>query len=119
MNQHTFAEVCAAALKHGGGIGFILKPEDGIIALDLDRVLTDGMLVQWARRLIDLQPGTYWEISPSGNGVRCFVKGGLPADRCISCAPYPGTKLEVFIREKVRDHHRCAIRERAVDNRAS
>ena len=48
-NQHAFANVYAAALKHGGGIGFVLKSEDGIIALDLDHVLTDGMLVRIAK----------------------------------------------------------------------
>ncbi len=49
------------------------------VGLDLDHVLVDGELVPEARALLDALPATYTEVSPSGDGLRLFYRGELPA----------------------------------------
>jgi len=62
----------AAARKGFDGVGFVPMPEFNICALDFDRCVVNGQLHP------DLEPivaNTYAEYSPSGVGVRAFVKG--------------------------------------------
>lgn len=71
--------------SHGdevAGVGVIMKGEPGIIGLDLDKCLDEsGAVVSSAVPLVDslLAIGSYVEVSPSGHGLRCFVKGSKPA----------------------------------------
>jgi hypothetical protein len=90
--QHwsTFAEVDAAFRRdprswHGTGI--VLGPLYGqgeyLSGLDLDSCLDDGALALWARPFIGVLD-TYWEVSPSGGGVKAFFRinqDDLPAFR--------------------------------------
>lgn len=62
----------AAARKGFDGVGFVPMPEFNICALDFDHCVVNGVLHP------DLEPivsNTYAEFSPSGVGVRAFVKG--------------------------------------------
>ena len=62
----------AAARKGFDGVGFVPMPEFNICALDFDRCIVNDKLHP------DLEPivaNTYAEYSPSGIGVRAFVKG--------------------------------------------
>ena len=63
------------------GIGIVLTPELGIVGVDLDHCLNPATreLESWAKDIVDALP-TYWEISPSGEGLRGFVKGTLPQE---------------------------------------
>jgi hypothetical protein len=71
----TFDAARAAAVRRGmDGIGFCPMPEWGITALDFDRCVTDGGLHPDVERVV---AGTYAEYSPSGIGVRAFVRGDL------------------------------------------
>lgn len=69
----TFDAARAAAARKGfDGVGFVPMPEFNICALDFDRCVINGKLHP------DLEPivaNTYAEYSPSGVGVRAFVKG--------------------------------------------
>jgi hypothetical protein len=69
----TFDAARTAAARRGlDGVGFVPLPEFNICALDFDNCITNGVLHP------DLEPivtSTYAEYSPSGNGVRAFVKG--------------------------------------------
>lgn len=58
------------------GIGFALRPENGLVALDLDLCIVDGnKVVPWACDLCQ-RLDTYTEYSPSGRGLRLFLLGG-------------------------------------------
>lgn len=56
------------------GVGLAVLPGDGIVALDFDNCVKDGVL---DARIAELVSGTYAEFSPSGNGVRAFMLGDL------------------------------------------
>jgi hypothetical protein len=61
------------------GIGFALHPEDDFVGIDLDHCfdLKARKGEQWAIDIIQKMK-SYSEFSPSGEGVRIFVKGTLP-----------------------------------------
>jgi hypothetical protein len=81
----TFDAARAAAVRKGmDGIGFALMPEWNITALDFDACVTDGGLHPDVERVV---AGTYAEYSPSGVGVRAFVKGTL-GNRKAHGAPF-------------------------------
>jgi len=74
----TFGE----ALKRyesGGcdGVGFVLHDGCGYVGIDLDHCRNDGKIDLQALKIIE-EVNSYTEISPSGTGVRIFVKGKLP-----------------------------------------
>lgn len=75
-NLVTFVEAQAAAAQRGSkwGIGLALLPEAGIVALDFDACVIDGNVDP---RVLALVAGTYAELSPSGTGVRAFMRGEL------------------------------------------
>lgn len=76
----TFDEAIAALEDDHGwdGIGYVFSEDDGFVGIDLDECLTDdGELMPEARRIVD-QLQSYAEISPSGCGVKIWVKGSLP-----------------------------------------
>lgn len=74
-----FTEVMDA-FRLGGydGIGFVLSAEDPYTAVDLDHCVQNGQTSKEALRILNLLNG-YAETTPSGTGLRIFVKGKLPA----------------------------------------
>lgn len=63
-----------------GGVGFNMTHVRDLVGIDLDRcVAADGTVDDWAREIVN-RAGSYAELSPSGNGLRIFLKGTLPAD---------------------------------------
>lgn len=72
-------ESILAAYKKGGfdGIGFILTKDDPFVAIDLDHCLNGPVLTDSAKEIIKTMD-SYTEISPSGTGIRIFVKGAIP-----------------------------------------
>lgn len=67
----TYAEAEAARLKNGySGVGLMLT--DGYIGIDLDGVLDDGEIADWAREIVD-GIGSYAEVSPSGTGIHVIA----------------------------------------------
>jgi hypothetical protein len=71
----TFDVAHAAATSRGfDGVGFCPMPEFGVVALDFDNCIAGGILDPDVERVI---AGTYAELSPSGRGVRAFVRGNL------------------------------------------
>lgn len=65
----TYAETKASTA--GEGLGFVLNG-DGIVGLDLNHCVRDGVVSTGALAILDLLPDTYAELSPSGHGVRIF-----------------------------------------------
>lgn len=71
----TFDAARSAAIRRQfDGVGFCPMPEWGIVALDFDRCIVDSGLHPDVERLV---AGTYAEWSPSGHGVRAFMRGNL------------------------------------------
>jgi putative DNA primase/helicase len=67
--------IASASLGRYSGIGFAFLPGDGLIGIDLDKVIDeDGVMVDRAREIIKAC-GSYTEYSPSKRGVHIFVAG--------------------------------------------
>jgi len=74
----SFAAATAAAARRGfDGVGLAMLPEWGITALDFDKCIgTEGMR-DMPPEIMAIVGRTYSEFSPSGIGVRAFVRGAL------------------------------------------
>lgn len=74
-------EDALARFQQGGldGIGLVLTEAHGIVGLDLDhcRNPDTGGIDPWALDIVHVLP-TYWEVSPSGTGLRGIAHGTLP-----------------------------------------
>lgn len=74
------------ALKYPVGLGFSLVKSLGLVGLDFDHCIDEnGELSEdvagWLTKF-----GSYAEVSPSGTGIRVFIKGTLP-DNCRKRIP--------------------------------
>lgn len=58
----------------GDGVGFVLNG-DGVMCVDLDNCVADGVPSEWARRVLELFPGAAVEVSLSGNGLHVWGTG--------------------------------------------
>lgn len=65
------------------GIGFQVKEGDRYVGIDLDhcRDPETHTIEPWAQDLIESY-NSYTEVSPSGAGIRIFIKGEKPGKRC-------------------------------------
>lgn len=62
------------------GPGFVFSEDDTITGVDLDNCLdANGDPAPWARAILD-RLDSYCEVSPSGKGVKVFVRGKLPGE---------------------------------------
>lgn len=61
-----------------GGIGFAMLREAGLVALDIDNCIVNGVVHP---DVLHLTQGTYRELSPSGTGVRAFYRGRIDDDK--------------------------------------
>jgi putative DNA primase/helicase len=82
-NPRTWGSFDQAMARYHGqgldGIGFVVTEDDDYVAIDLDgcRNPETGEIQPWAQAIID-RFTSYTEVSPSGTGIRVFVKGKLP-----------------------------------------
>lgn len=68
----TWATYDEAMISSAGvGPGFVLNG-DGIVCIDLDHCLTGRVLEPWAADILAACPGTYIEVSPSGDGLHIW-----------------------------------------------
>lgn len=72
----TFAMARDEAMRRGfDGVGLALMPDWGVTALDFDKCVgPDGSLPAEISAIVS---NTYSEYSPSGEGIRAFVRGNL------------------------------------------
>ena len=79
----TWADFTTAYKHYQGngfnGVGFVLSADDPFVGIDLDHCVDpeSGKIEPWAQKIVD-GLSTYCERSPSGTGLRAFVKGVLP-----------------------------------------
>jgi hypothetical protein len=77
----SFADACAAFHAKPGryrGLGFVFSPHDPYTGIDLDDCVHDGTIVVPEAAAIVAALDTYTEISPSGTGVKLWVRGAIP-----------------------------------------
>jgi len=96
-NWWSFDEV----LEVNEQIGFVLTDEDPFLFIDLDHVLKNGKLCDWAEELIAVLPATYIEISPSGDGLHILYKLNdtpeIPSNKQVFD---DGTALEIYFEKR-------------------
>lgn len=90
----TFGAAKEAAARRGfDGVGLALMPEWGITALDFDDCIDErGNIPDEVAAIV---ADTYSEYSPSGHGIRAFVKGQLGNRKDLKNPAYPWN-FEVF-----------------------
>lgn len=78
----TFAEALKAARRYVG-IGFVFTSGDEFCGIDLDDcvALPTGEFKPWGQRIIDTA-NSYSEFSPSGLGVKIFMRARKPGSAC-------------------------------------
>ncbi len=83
------------------GVGFVFAEKDGFVGIDLDDCLgDDGHPVPEAREIIDAID-SYTEVSPSGKGVKIFVRGTLPGGgKGRRTKPETFGQIEVYCRSR-------------------
>lgn len=63
------------------GLGFVFSKDDSLAGIDLDDSLDkEGGVKGWARGIVERFADTYMEISPSGQGLKIWVRGSVPAN---------------------------------------
>jgi hypothetical protein len=82
----TYEAVTNAVRNNKGqwaGIGYVFSEDDPYCGIDFDACITpDGSLAAWAAPWIHMFK-SYAEVSPSGTGIKVFLKGKKP-DKCKS-----------------------------------
>lgn len=80
-NWASFAQCRRAAItQKWAGIGLVLTEETGLVGIDLDKCVENGTLSEWAQSIV-CRFDTYAEISPSGTGIRLWLRGKIPGKR--------------------------------------
>ncbi len=74
-----------------------MKVSDLIIASDIDDCIKDGKLNDLASSVLSKFPSTYFEYSPSGNGLRFFLKLPKGFNYDIKNYKMKNGKLEVYV----------------------
>ncbi len=75
----TFNRACGRYVSDSfAGVGFMLG--NGIVGIDLDDCVRDGVIEPWAQAIIN-NLNSYTELSPSGRGVHVLIRGKKPGTR--------------------------------------
>jgi putative DNA primase/helicase len=77
------------------GIGFMFSDDDPFAGVDFDDAYRDGALCDWARPLVAALD-SYTEVSPSGTGVKVYLRGRLSGERHRKA--YGGGEVELYDR---------------------
>jgi putative DNA primase/helicase len=79
------------------GVGFVFTPGDEFCGVDLDDCidLATGEMKPWGRRILE-KLDSYSEVSPSGAGVKVFIRARKPGERCRT--GYEDGEIEVYDR---------------------
>lgn len=77
----TLAETIEIAQPQGLGIGLVLTPSRGIVCIDIDNCITNGISNHPAQQLLH-RFDSLAEISVSGSGLHIFIRAKKPDSRC-------------------------------------
>lgn len=113
----SFEEAIAAARAHRdyAGVGFVFTADDVYCGVDLDDCLAPAeaddaapVLKPWARDLVD-RLASYTEVSPSGGGLKVFLRGSKPGGRCRK--GYHDGEVEIYDRDRFFTVTGCVLPE--------
>ena len=92
-------EAAIAILPRFLWLGFVFSEYDPYSGIDLDgcRDPKASKIAPWAQRIIDMC-SSYTEISPSGTGVKIFVRGTLPEALLVPMGEHVG--MEIYSRQR-------------------
>lgn len=97
----TYDVALAACSQFAGleGVGFVFTPDDPYCGVDLDDCIDadTGQLKDWAATFVE-QLASYSEVSPSGTGVKVFLKASKPGGRCRKA--YADGEIEIYDRDR-------------------
>lgn len=97
----TLQQAIAACHACSGldGVGFVFTSDDPFAGIDLDNCLdpATGEAKPWARAILD-QLDSYAEVSPSGTGVKVYVRARKPGPRCKT--GYEDGAVEMYDRDR-------------------
>ena len=108
----SFADAVEAYQKHGNmydGIGFVPKPEQGFVLIDIDNCISENGMSRNAQQILAKFSNTYAEKSVSGTGIHIICKGsisefiaeGKSGSRTGSKTAIDGIKeIEVYCKER-------------------
>jgi hypothetical protein len=95
--RHVDYDTAVKAIERLGlaGVGFVMTKDSGVVGGDLDKCRdpATGVIDAWAQAILALGE-TYFEISPSGTGIRFWLLGALPND--ASCVAYHRASVELY-----------------------
>jgi hypothetical protein len=97
----TFERACRAyrAAPHRfAGIGYVFTDDDPYVGIDLDNVLADGEIVVPDAAPIVAALDSYTEISPSGTGLKLWVRGSI--ERAVKEKQAGGWGIEIYARSR-------------------
>ena len=81
----TFEQAVESYTKSGQykGVGFVFRADDPFCGVDLDNCIdpATGELKPWGRQAVTALD-SYAEVSPSGTGVKVFLRAKKPGPRC-------------------------------------
>ena len=60
------------------GLGFVFSTANDVVGVDLDHCFSEGVLEDWAAQVLEHFPGTYAEVSQSGEGLHILCLGTVP-----------------------------------------
>jgi putative DNA primase/helicase len=87
------AQAAYQDLEGYDGLCFMLAKENGIVFIDLDNCIRDGVVEWWAQEIVR-KFNSYTERSQSGKGLHILTRGTKPGKRCRK-ASYPH-KIELY-----------------------
>lgn len=79
-SYETVVAAWRANPRRWAGVGFVFTKETGMTGIDLDGCLADGKVKPWAQGIVGRFADTYMEVSPSGEGLKIWARGSLPAN---------------------------------------
>ena len=80
------------------GVGFVFTADDPFCGVDLDNsVDVDANVKSWAKDLL-AKLDSYTEFSPSGRGLKVFIRGNKPGKRCRKAFHDGG--IEIYDRDR-------------------
>jgi hypothetical protein len=62
------------------GVGFVFTRDDPFTGIDLDDCIDQGHLKQEFSGIVECFADSYSEVSPSGRGIKIWVRGSIPAN---------------------------------------
>jgi len=77
-SSYEVAERGAQRLGEQGGVGIVFTDADPYVGIDIDDCLDEGGTLADEAQAIVKRLNSYTEVTPSGRGIRVYVRGALP-----------------------------------------